>query len=56
MLTEDVTNTSARRALQKGVGKEAELIEANQEVGGGSFPGAKLKTWLGGASPPAPQH
>ena len=24
----------------------AELIEGESEVGGGSFPGAKLKTWL----------
>jgi len=47
MLTEDVTEIRRRgEALQKGVGKEAELIEGESEVGGGSFPGAKLKTWL----------
>jgi len=47
MLTEDVTEIRRRgEALRKGVGKEAELIEGESEVGGGSFPGAKLKTWL----------
>ena len=47
MLTEDVTEIRRRgEALQKGVGGRAELIEGESEVGGGSFPGAKLKTWL----------
>src|SRR5207247_10210137 len=47
MLTEDVAEIRRRgEALQKGVGNHAELIEGESEVGGGSFPGAKLKTWL----------
>jgi len=47
MLTEDVAEIRHRgEALQKDVGKDAELIEGESEVGGGSFPGAKLKTWL----------
>ena len=47
MLTQDVTQIRQRaEALQKGVGKEAEVIEGESEVGGGSFPGAKLRTWL----------
>jgi len=47
MLTEDVTQIRRRaEALQKGVGKMADLIEGESEVGGGSFPGAKLATWL----------
>ncbi len=47
MLTEEVAHIRQRaQALQKGVGKEAEIIEGESEVGGGSFPGAKLKTWL----------
>ena len=47
MLTEDVTEIRRRgEALQKGVGGRAELIEGESEVGGGSFPGAKLPTWL----------
>ena len=47
MLTEDVAEIRRRgAALQKGVGGDAELIEGESEVGGGSFPGAKLKTWL----------
>src|SRR5437667_2207050 len=47
MLTEDVAEIRRRgEALQKGVGNQAELIEGESEVGGGSFPGAKLKTWL----------
>ncbi len=49
MLTED-TNEIRRRAeaLAEGVGGKsyARLIEGESEVGGGSFPGAKLKTWL----------
>ncbi|HEU5262011.1 MAG TPA: L-seryl-tRNA(Sec) selenium transferase [Gemmatimonadales bacterium] len=53
MLTEDVDQIRRRgEALRDGVagrrgGKAyAELIEGESEVGGGSFPGAKLKTWL----------
>src|SRR5438094_6424834 len=47
MLTEDVKQIRQRaETLQKGVGKEAEVIEGESEVGGGSFPGAKLRTWL----------
>jgi len=47
MLTEDVTQIRQRaEALRKGVGKDAEVVEGESEVGGGSFPGAKLKTWL----------
>jgi len=47
MLTEDVAEIRRRgAALQKYVGKDAELTEGESEVGGGSFPGAKLKTWL----------
>jgi L-seryl-tRNA(Ser) seleniumtransferase len=47
MLTEDVAQTRRRgEALQAGIGKDAELVEGESEVGGGSFPGAKLKTWL----------
>ena len=47
MLTEDVAEIRRRgEALQRGVGGAAELIEGESEVGGGSFPGAKLETWL----------
>ena len=47
MLTEDVEQIRRRaEGLHTGVGREAELIEGESEVGGGSFPGAKLKTWL----------
>jgi L-seryl-tRNA(Ser) seleniumtransferase len=47
MLTEDVTQIRQRaEALHKGVGKDADVVEGESEVGGGSFPGAKLKTWL----------
>ena len=34
--------------MREGVGGEASLIEGESEVGGGSFPGATLKTWLVG--------
>ena len=45
MLTEDLEGVKRRgEALLKGV--KGELIEGESEVGGGSFPGAKLKTWL----------
>ncbi len=46
---EAVASEEIRRrgeALSKGVGDSAELMEGESEVGGGSFPGAKLKTWL----------
>src|SRR6058998_2310842 len=47
MLTEDVAEIRRRgEALQQGVGKDADLVGGESEVGGGSFPGAKLKTWL----------
>jgi len=59
MLTEDIEAIRQRgAALQEGVGKEgvagegvgrkayAKLIEGESEVGGGSFPGTKLRTWL----------
>ena len=47
MLTENVAEIRQRgEALQRGVGKGTELVEGESEVGGGSFPGAKLKTWL----------
>jgi len=46
MLTEDLENLKRRaEALKDGV-KNAAVIEGESEVGGGSFPGAKLKTWL----------
>ncbi len=43
MLTEDAASIR-QRAMALG----GELIEGDSEVGGGSFPGAKLKTWLAG--------
>jgi L-seryl-tRNA(Ser) seleniumtransferase len=47
MLTEDLDALKRRaEALRNSVGKTAELIEGDSEVGGGSFPGAKLRTWL----------
>ncbi len=49
MLTEDPEGVKRRaNALLQGVGGSAELVEGDSEVGGGSFPGAKLKTWLVG--------
>jgi len=54
MLTEDVAEIRRRgEALQKGVGKGADIVEGESEVGGGSFPGAKLKTWLVSLNPRA---
>jgi len=47
MLTEDLTTIKARAQALGG-----ELIEGDSEVGGGSFPGAKLKTWLAGFPDP----
>ena len=32
--------------MREGVGGTASLIEGESEVGGGSFPGTTLKTWL----------
>ena len=47
MLTEDLENVKRRaEALKEGVKNTVEVIEGESEVGGGSFPGAKLKTWL----------
>ncbi len=43
MLTEDLRTIKPRAQALGG-----ELIEGDSEVGGGSFPGAKLKTWLAG--------
>jgi len=43
MLTEDLDSIK-RRAERLG----GQLIEGGSEVGGGSFPGAKLRTWLAG--------
>ena len=43
MLTEDLTTIKTRAQALGG-----QLIEGDSEVGGGSFPGAKLKTWLAG--------
>jgi len=56
MLTESVTEIRRRgETLQKAVGADAELVEGESEVGGGSFPGAKLKTWLVRVTPD-PRH
>src|SRR5207249_1580452 len=47
MLTEDVEQIRQRaETLHKDVGKDTEVVEGESEVGGGSFPGAKLRTWL----------
>ena len=47
MLTQDVAQIRrAAEALHKGVGKDADIVEGESEVGGGSFPDAKLNTWL----------
>ena len=55
MLTEDSDSVKRRAtAVLQGVGDKAELVEGDSEVGGGSFPGAKLKTWLVGIKHPAP--
>jgi L-seryl-tRNA(Ser) seleniumtransferase len=52
MLTDDKKALKSRaEALKKGVGPAAELIEGESEVGGGSFPGAKLPTWLVAITP-----
>jgi len=45
MLTEDLESVKRRgEALLQGV--KGELVPGESEVGGGSFPGAKLPTWL----------
>jgi L-seryl-tRNA(Ser) seleniumtransferase len=57
MLTEDGAETRRRaEALCQRVGAEAELVAGESEVGGGSFPGARLPTWLVALrpAPPAP--
>jgi L-seryl-tRNA(Ser) seleniumtransferase len=60
MLTEDLEGVKRRGgALLKGVkggerGVVAELVSGESEVGGGSFPGAKLPTWLVAIRHPAP--
>jgi len=57
MLTESLESVKARgeALLLGGVGAaKAELIEGESEVGGGSFPGAKLKTWLVALRYPVP--
>jgi L-seryl-tRNA(Ser) seleniumtransferase len=47
MLTEDIAELQRRgAALQRAIGPGAELSAGESEVGGGSFPGAKLETWL----------
>ena len=43
MLTEDLMTIKTRAQALGG-----ELIEGDSEVGGGSFPGAQLRTWLAG--------
>ncbi len=54
MLTEDLEGVKRRgEALLKGV-RNAELVQGESEVGGGSFPGAKLPTWLVAIRHPAP--
>ena len=40
--------------LLQGLGGKGELIQGDSEVGGGSFPGATLKTWLLGIRHQAP--
>jgi L-seryl-tRNA(Ser) seleniumtransferase len=55
MLTEDKDAIKRRaEALKNTVGHAAELIEGESEVGGGSFPGAKLETWLVAIRYPVP--
>ena len=57
MLTEDlsVVRERAEGILNgAGMGEAAQLVQGDSEVGGGSFPGATLKTWLVGIRHPAP--
>ena len=52
MLTEPLSLIKERaEALLVG---DAQLVEGDSEVGGGAFPGAKLKTWLVAIQHPAP--
>jgi L-seryl-tRNA(Ser) seleniumtransferase len=47
MLTEDLAEIRRRAdLLAQRAGAGAEVITGESEVGGGSFPGAKLPTWL----------
>ena len=47
MLTQDVAQLRrSAEALHTAVGKDTEIVEGESEVGGGSFPGATLKTCL----------
>jgi L-seryl-tRNA(Ser) seleniumtransferase len=51
MLTEDLESVKRRaEAIVTGAGMrgKAQLVEGDSEVGGGSFPGTKLRTWLVG--------
>jgi len=57
MLTEPLDLVKERAAAiltGAALGDRAQLVEGNSEVGGGSFPGAKLKTWLVGIPHPTP--
>jgi L-seryl-tRNA(Ser) seleniumtransferase len=53
MLTEDLDEVrrGAEALLQKLKGVEQELVRGESEVGGGSFPGAKIPTWLVALTP-----
>jgi L-seryl-tRNA(Ser) seleniumtransferase len=52
MLTEDVAHIRQRaEQLVRGVGPAAALLQGDSEVGGGSFPGATLRTWLVALAP-----
>ncbi len=52
MLTEDKEALQSRaEMLKNAVGNAAEVIDGESEVGGGSFPGAKLPTWLVAINP-----
>ncbi|HEV8380889.1 MAG TPA: L-seryl-tRNA(Sec) selenium transferase [Gemmatimonadales bacterium] len=60
MLTEPLSLVKQRaEAILKGLhgtgmGDKAQLVQGDSEVGGGSFPGVTLKTWLVGISHAAP--
>ena len=57
MLTEPLSTVKERaEEILKGADLrgEAQLVQGDSEVGGGSFPGAKLKTWLVGFRHPTP--
>jgi L-seryl-tRNA(Ser) seleniumtransferase len=52
MLTENRESLKRRaEALKEGVKSGVDIIEGESEVGGGSFPGAKLPTWLVAITP-----